>query len=386
MVIDTLRADHLPFYGYPLRTAPNLARLAEEGVLFRRAHSTSSYTAPATASILTSLRPSRHGVLVGLWAAAQEQREVDRIADRVETMAEAFAAAGYTTFAVTDNVNVSRAAGFDQGFHYFRNLRDRGAEAVNRQVLAWRQELGAAEPWFLYLHYMDPHKPYRRREPWYASYRPGGGDWRVAAYDSEIAFVDARIGELRRELGWDERTLVVVTSDHGEELMDRTRMGHGQTLYAEVLDVPLVLWGPPGWAGRREDARVSTLDILPTLVELLGLRQSPDHEGRSLLAPGERPPALAHVRKPVPDRSRELRALIRGDWKLVLHDTGERELYDLAADPGERSNAAEREPERGAAMRREIEALGAGPAEAARTRVEITPELAEHLRSLGYGE
>ena len=101
VVIDTLRADHLPFYGYHRATAPNLGRLAREGILFRRAHSTSSYTAPATASLMTSLLPYRHGVLVGMWAAKNREREVDRIADGVETMAEVFKAAGYTTFAVT---------------------------------------------------------------------------------------------------------------------------------------------------------------------------------------------------------------------------------------------------------------------------------------------
>jgi arylsulfatase A-like enzyme len=235
IVIDTLRADHLPLLGYEKETAPFLTELAESRGAWALAHSTSSWTAPASASLHTSTQAIQHGVRDGFRATQVRRRNdtsirVDRIPDELETMAEAFHEAGYATFGVADNRNICREMGFDQGFERFSTMNYEGADAVNARVMAWSDAIDAARPYFLYLHYMDPHRPYNQHD---SSYRPTGDERldQIAAYDSEIAFVDARIRALHDRFGWDENTVIVVTSDHGEEFLEHGGWDHGRTLY-----------------------------------------------------------------------------------------------------------------------------------------------------------
>ena len=220
----------------------------------------------------------------------------------------------------------------------------------------------------------------------------------VAMYQAEIRYVDAKIRELYERLGWDENTLVIVTSDHGEEFGDHEGTGHGHTLFAELIDVPLLFYGPARWARNPVlSERVSTLDILPTLVELLGLRTTAKHEGRSL-APilnggeweyGQRG-IYSHIqRAPKGSPSPPLvRSMIRGDWKLIVDSSRGTRLYNLADDPGEHSDLRDREVELALRLEAEMEALErrATRCEAASGVVELTPELGERLRSLGYAQ
>jgi arylsulfatase A-like enzyme len=170
VVADTLRADHLPFYGYARETAPFLARLAASGAVFEQAASTSSWTAPATASLLTGLYPPQHGVVLGLRATRRMRRtqptlELNRIPGAVTTLAELLHDAGYRTFGVADNITVCRELGFADGFDRWQTLPYAGAAAVADQILAWAADLAAARPYFLYVHLMDPHHPLHARAP-----------------------------------------------------------------------------------------------------------------------------------------------------------------------------------------------------------------------------
>jgi arylsulfatase A-like enzyme len=402
IVIDTLRADHLPFGGYERNTAPFLSELAAQGIVFESAHSPSAWTAPATASIITSLYPLQHGVLTGLLATDELKIDLNRIPSDVETMGEVFKSNGYATFAVADNLNICEGEGFHQGFDYFQTFRYAAADAVNRQVLAWKNQISDSGPSFLYLHYMDPHAPYHKRAPWYREpERPELT--KIEAYDSEIGYLDAKIRELGDALGWDEHTVIVVTSDHGEELGDHGNTGHGHTLYGELIDVPLVFRAPALLpTGRVVSRRVSTMDILPTLVELLDLDARMKHEGRSLmtLLEGQTPGAEARtIYSHLLDRQRDdppgplvIKSLIHGDWKLIVRGPLSEpaalvyRLYDLKQDPAEHRDIASVHQDRIDSLRRAIEELEARakPFAGETKPFEISPESRERLKTLGY--
>ena len=398
IVVDTLRPDHLPFHGYPKDTAPFLSRLAAEGVVFERARSTSSWTAPGTASIVTSLHPVQHGVHKGLMAVRLLQRvdssiTVNRIPDAVTTVAEVLKDAGYSTWGLSDNLNIGYEENFNQGFDHFRTSNDAGAATVNARLREWLPDMEDAGPYFLYLHYMDPHRPYLKRAPWY---KAGEGELldSIAAYDSEINYVDAKIRELFELLRWDDNTLVVVTSDHGEEFQEHGGWDHGRTLYDEVLDVPLVVYSSTGpLVVGRFDEPVSVMDILPTIRDYLGLPPGPAEQGSSL-APairGEgRPPEgrsfFADLRSPPWFGSLTVKAVVRDDDKYVVTLPDTEELYDLGADPGEQTSLLSERRVLADELRAELDAFeescvryGQESAE-----VELDEEALEKLEALGY--
>jgi arylsulfatase A-like enzyme len=398
VVIDTLRRDHLPMYGYAKDTAPYLSRLAREGVVFEHAVSTSAWTAPATASILTGLYPFQHGVVSGFAASKRMQRgqavvELNRVPKEATTAAELFEGAGYATFGVAENVNLRPEMGFAQGFQRYRHLhREKTADAVHERVLAWRDRWREAERSFLYLHYLDPHSPYLERPPLFDPSTSGAERIR-SAYDSEIHYADRHLALAHEALGWDD-ALIIVTADHGEEFGEHGLTGHSNSLFAAITDVPLIVRFPGGrHAGRRVAPRVSHVDIVPTLRDLLGLPPDPALTGRSLLGllGGE----------PWPDR--ELHAhLLRHDengqvtkrlhatwadrWKWIGGDPAGPMLFDVAKDPGERENLAAARPELVRGLQARFDAAEkdsrrfAGGVHA----FTLDPAKQEELKALGY--
>jgi len=421
IVIDTLRPDHLPFHGYQRDTAPFLAELATKGVVFEHVQSTSSWTAPATASLLTSLHPVQHGVHSGLTAVRTQQQAdptitLNRIPSEVATAAEILKAGGYSTWGVADNLNICSELGFEQGFDHFRMTSDVGAAAVNATVRGWRNGIEEEGPYFLYLHYMDPHRPYLKRAPWYT---PRDGELldSISAYDSEISHVDRKIEELFELLRWDENTLIIVTSDHGEEFQDHGGWDHGRTLYAEVVDVPLVVYssavgcattpavGSSGAAVsgaaadqasggiRRVMESVSILDVLPTMRDAAGLSVGEAEQGVSLLpvitgeadAPAGRS-FHAELRSPPWFGSLTLHSVTRERQKYILTLPDAEELFDLTRDPEERESLVDRRRDAVTAFRAELaEFLESVPRYAAGTvDISLDAETREQLESLGY--
>jgi arylsulfatase A-like enzyme len=399
ITVDTLRQDHLPFYSYPADTAPFLTAIAREGVVFENAYATSSWTAPATASIFTGLYPIQHGVLAGRMAVRAIQKaglplRLNRIPRAADTIAEVMKRAGYSTWAVTQNANVSPEMGFDQGFDLMsRHNPGQRADDITAALLELRPRILARRPYFLYLHYMAPHQPYEEHEPFFDATLQGDAR-RVSAYDSEIRHVDEHIGVAFRAMGW-EKALLMLVADHGEELGDRGRFGHAKTLYAEVLKVPLVVHAPGLVAGRRQIYdRVSQVDILPTFRDLLGVPQDPACPGTSLW------PLLRREGRRLPDRTlfadlwpghaqRERepwqRATIRGRFKLVQGPDGAL-LFDLDRDWLDMHDRAAAYPEIALDLRRRH-----GEFEATAPRLprefEETPfdaRLNEDLKALGY--
>jgi arylsulfatase A-like enzyme len=402
IVIDTLRADHLPAYGYAKDTAPFMSRLAREGVVFEHVYSPSSWTAPATASLFTSLYPFQHGVVLGLRATRKLQARDDSVPLRalpteVETLPEALKRAGYATFGLAENVNISTHLGFHRGFDRFRNLpADDTADALHARLLAWKGRIDAHPRSFLYLHYLDPHSPYTERAPLFDA-RTTGMARAVSAYDSEIRHVDAYLERAYRTFGWERDTLLVLTADHGEEFGEHGSVEHGRSLFGEVLNVPLIVRFPGGrFGGRRVSASVSLIDVLPTLRAGVGQEPSARDAGRNLLplveggAAADERPLFAHLYRPEPGAGRvwDQRAVLHGRRKLILGLAGGPALFDLQADPLDTRDLAQETPAAVKALtrvwadfdQRATRAFGAArePALDEATR--------ERLRALGYVE
>jgi len=425
IVVDTLRADHLSAYGYARDTSPALAELAEEGVRFDRAYAAAPWTKPSVASIFTGQYPHRHGlnfVLATLPASAQ-------------TLAERLSQAGFATAGVVSHGFVGPKNGFDQGFEVYDAHEAKGHShvstvGVTERALKLLDGLAERErPFFLFVHYFDPHYEYRRHPQYgYASGPVGrlrGGEsihdlrkmgpslsaeeveFLESVYDEEIRFTDAGIGRLLAALakrGLEDDTLVIVTADHGEEFFSRGWLGHTRTLYEEVIHVPLVIRVPGGGGrGRAVGAPVSLVSLAPTILDYLGI-DAPDagFQGPSLrpLIDGSRdvdlPPVRSEVRfivlgpdSPLAEKAAFKQAVIDGRYKLIK-DFREQtyELYDLERDPGERENLASSRPD--LLQKMLVELNRTRSAEPAAPPVDenatLDPADAAMLRDLGYAD
>jgi arylsulfatase A-like enzyme len=399
IVIDTLRKDHLPCYGYARETAPFLTRLASRSVVFDNAYTTAPWTAPATASLLTGRYPFQHGVVTGRLAVKKLKEQgapvkLNRIPARAETVAEAMRRAGYDTWAVTQNANITRELGFDQGFVHFRSTSpSRDAQTITHTLLSLRERMRGGRPDFVYLHYMDPHAPNQGRPPFFdASLASPARE--ISAYDSDVRYLDSHLERAFAAFGWEQRAVSLLTSDHGEEFYEHGLHGHARTLYAEVLNVPLLVHAPGRFAPSRVGERVSHVDVLPTLREIAGLPPASGDAGLSLV------PLLSGAARRLPpralfadlwhatysERKRYLAATIEGEWKLVEGDPLGPMLFHLDRDPLDLRNRHEAYPEVAARLRERFR-----HAEASLPR--FTPEfedtvqdaaLNEELRALGY--
>lgn len=410
--LDTLRADHLGSYGYARPTSPFLDSLAAEGVVFERAHTTSPWTLPSHTSLFTGLYPSQHGV----------KNEGFSLPGDVPTLSQALAGRGFATAAVVSAHFLAPRYGLDRGFERYlvvpTNPRHGGAATtVTAEGLGWLAKR-QGRPFFLFLHYMDIHSDYRPAPSFEALFaspyrgRVDGSTRQLRAftrklitfddvdrarlidlYDAEIRQLDdglERLFSRLREQGELEDTLVVVTADHGEEFFEHGGVLHGQSHYQEMLHVPLILSGPGLPKGRRISEPVSLIDLAPTLLALFGAPAPATLPGRDL-APLWRSrdtswperSLFAEADRTVESRDTE-RALIRGNWKLVVHrDTGELELYDLAADPREQQNLAQSDPERAIRLAAELTATLASERRASELP-QVSPSERRQLQSLGY--
>ena len=428
LVVDTLRADHLGMYGYEVPTSPALDALAARGVVFERMYSQAPWTKPSVASILTSLYPPQHRVL--------KEGTKNQLSRSLTTMVEVLSDAGYRTAAVSENPHVQANTGFDQGFDRFEKGKVYGGRPQHVVELAKeiidgstgsgadgsRDDAHDDAPFFLYLHFLDPHGPYTPKGEHVAGFLAGKqtdqprilegtvgkmldgerliqefdeGDleYFTALYDAEIREVDEAIAELVAHLearGRFEDTLIVFTSDHGEGFLEHETLKHGYQLYEEFVRVPLVVVGPGIEPGRVTGALVQHVDLAPTVLELAGLAQPAAFQGQSLR------PLLAG--EPMPDRTafldsswREIdRCAVRSaEWKLILFDDlGRRELYRLTDDPGEQVDLAAEHAELAGRMADAYRAAtrvlpGITPTDALG---ESDPELDRALRAIGYAQ
>ncbi|HKV11915.1 MAG TPA: sulfatase [Thermoanaerobaculia bacterium] len=420
ILVDTLRADHLGVYGYGRDTSPALDAFAKESLLFENARSQASCTFPSANSILTSRSPS---------AFLGQPQQALGIPPGIQSIAEILAGRGYKTAAVSASAVVRNtksrfnpSGGFGRGFAIFdEECVWKAAHCVNRralEVLAQKDE----RPFFLYLHYMDPHGPYRPPQkhrkfsggeiatdkPFIRQGDPNPiGDWLykekpdpgvtpaelqhlVDLYDDEIVYFDLRFGQLLKSLkkaGLLENTIVVLTADHGEEFLEHGHIKHCRTLFDSSIKIPYVLH-IPGVPARAVAAPVQNLDLLPTILDYLGIDATGlNLEGRSLRPVIEEKRGTGELRQFAAQGS--LRSASDERYKLI-HDLAANTwtLYDLKADPGETTDALARERRSFFRLRESLggwleRTEGAGSESES---VRKAREAEKKLRSLGYLE
>lgn len=382
ITIDTLRADRLGAYGHKRARTPVLDRLASEGARFADATAHAPLTYPSHVAILTGRYPASFGVkLNGMTPLPQE---ATTIAERLRTR-------GYRTGAVIGSVIIDRSSGLDQGFEHYDDripggtgpmvaLADlqRTAEAVTRAAVEWiapRQS-----PWFLWAHYYDPHLPYS--PPAYAT-RAAPSD----PYDAEIAYVDEQIGVLLGRIDR-SRTLVIVTSDHGEALGDHGEDDHGYFIYDATLRVPLIVAGP-GVEPRVIAGQVRSVDIAPTIAAFAGatVTGTDGEDLRPLLNGSSRRDVPLSVAESWYPRMHfgwsELRSARVGEWKFIA--APKPELYDLRTDPGETKNIINDRPQVAARLAADLRKVAEGSRRTDRPPA-AQPDAAtiERLQALGY--
>ena len=392
--VDTLRPDHLGCYGYARDTSPSIDRLAAEGVLFENVFSQSPWTLPSFATVFTSLYPMQHGA----WALNTKLRT------DIPTLPMMLHKRGYSTAGIINAPFLSPDYNVDRGFEYYDYSHPiRSADAVTADALAYLDN-HIDEPFFVFVHYFDPHTPYAPPQPYdkmfYPEYKGGlwppfsinvpkrarttdfcmdvlqevragvdeatsrlsAEDWEFvrALYDGEIAFTDKAIGELLdgvEERGLRENTLVIFLSDHGEEFYEHQGFEHGHTLYNEVIKVPLII-SFPGLVpeGVKVDECVRLIDIAPTVLDYVDIEPSVHLEGTSIrpLLEGKGPvtrpegsllpPGVTYSESML--YGTERKCVVAYPWKCVYDIvTADRQLFNLISDPAEEHDLAADDPE-----------------------------------------
>lgn len=419
ILVDTLRADKLGTYGYTKRkTTPNLDTFAAGAQVWEQAVSQNAWTVPSVASLFTGVDPQAHRTL----NFKQGQKlETDTIADAHDTMAESYKAAGYTTAAFVKSTVLNTSHGFSQGFDKYEVVPGKdqawgySAKELNDMAIPWLTgQLKGAKPFYAYLHYMDPHSPYKAPEPWYSKYKGSytgkmdgahvqleeafkagtvtQADWdhELALYDAEIEYFDTEFGRLWGELqkaGVAQNTIVVLVADHGEAFGEHKNVFHGN-LYQENIHVPVMMRGPGLKAGRMKHY-AQLIDVPPTLAELTGTPKGKYWQGRSMVS------AMAggsgHTNAVYSEYAGH-RMVIEPSTglKLILGD-GPGKLFDLKADPLEKTNLYDSRTTDVARLKAQLDArftagqglfskFGAGKSAG------MSAEQCEMLKQLGYVE
>ncbi len=423
IVVDTLRWDRVGAYGHDRDTSPVMDALAAEGVRFEYAYASAPWTMPSVASLITGLYPTGHGVMTAMTGMSKD----------VHTLPEILRERGFRTGGVVSNhlIRSRLGRGFAQGYDIYRGSEAGGHDhistgGVTDQAIEMVRDFARTDaPFFLFVHYFDPHFNYRRHPAvGFAPPRVGRLDGRqnihqlrnllqelseaeidflLDLYDEEIFFTDAGIGRLLeavREVGAYDSTIIVLTSDHGEEFRDHGWLGHTRTLYQELIRVPLII-SAPGYRGKPRVVpdRVSLVSITPTLLDLLSIEREglsfhePSLEGPMSGCGGDAPDfVLTEVGFLPPGIPRGVKrafkkAIVGERYKLIRdEETGKVELYDLEADPGERNNLADAQPALRNQLLRELDGRlrrarqGATPPDLRH----LSDDEIESLRALGY--
>jgi choline-sulfatase len=384
LTLDTTRPDRLGAYGSRAGATPALDALAARGTTFEQAMAHLPLTRPSHATILTGLLPHHHGV----WSNGPY-----RLDDRFETLAERSRSGGYRTAGVVGSFILTRSFGLEQGFDLFDDEvfdvpgadPERPAGAVVDRAFAWMAEARLAPPFVLWLHFYDPHEPYAPPEPFRDRFA-------TDPYTGEVATMDAAIGHLMAELerrGWLAQTLVVAVGDHAEALGEHGEATHGYFVYESTLRVPLIMAGPRVPSGRRVGAPVGLVDLMPTLVEALGLARPGDTSDgqsfwRELIGGQVRPRTVLFEHRSLREQFgwSPLSGLRSGCWKLI--EAPIPELFDLEADPGEMRNLAAALPGELERVRAEWQSRRPSLEGPEPTAQPLSPEEEERLGALGY--
>jgi arylsulfatase A-like enzyme len=416
--IDTVRYDSLSVFGNPEPTSPAIDRVARMGTSFSNASASSPWTLPSHASLLSGLYPHRHRV----------RNHEHKLPEDIETLTEILAGSSMQTAGIVSVELLGKKHGFERDFDSFlyvpewrelssgdRFLANPGVEVTDR-ALKWLGR-NADDPFFLFLHYYDAHSDYAPRSEYRERFvdpyegRADGSTGQLLEvrsgtleytaedaahtkqlYEAEIRELDdqlARIFAYLDESGLADSTLVVVTSDHGEEFLEHGSVLHGRTYFDEVIRVPLILRGPGIPAGQVVDVPVSLVDVTPTILDQLGLPVPEAMQGLPLAGTWSAPEAWTRgtviAEADWQNRLPESFWMIRGKRYKLIYDWRNKspELYDMLEDPEEASDLSEEKPELTSALIQELEDTMESY-RSGETRVEISEEELDRLRSLGY--
>jgi len=452
IVIDALRFDHLSCYGHNRRTTPHIDNLAEEGILFERAYSTACWSLPSHASMFTGLYPSKHGA----------DDEHHYLTNRYATLAEVLKNAGYQTALFNNNPWVGPDFGLARGFGFVQSdiIRDRnprrffrrviqkakkiltntntGAAVMTKYALKWFDEYVKTQesPFFTFIHYNEPHRPYRFNRILRRKFKDGISAWQASRinqdhdayiagaarmterdffglktiYDSEIYHADDYIGQLfvyLKERGILDDTIVIVTADHGENFGEHSLMDHKLCLYETLIHVPLIIRYPKEFApGTRSQSLVQHVDLFPTLLDILDI-EAPDVrkelQGYSLvekhgnqrsfiIAENSYPNLIDTKKYPTFDTARHNRRLkvVRNAQhnKYIWASDGKHELYNLEKDPAELDNLIDQSADLAIALQETLDKWLATfqVYEPEGDVHKVDPAVRERLADLGYME
>lgn len=441
IVIDCLRADHVSCYGYHRKTTPTLDAIARQGLLWENARSASSWTKPSVASIFTGLHPSQHGTYSGIKRSkSRSVATTDMLPDGVPTLAEGFTTAGWRTAAFANNAQLDPSTRLDRGFTTFEPRAGK-ADSLIERYLQWLDAADGA-PSFAYLHFLEAHWPYKPRARHVAMF---GGDRdtnkfrdytardygqlrrelasgeasladadltdMVRMYDGSVRRLDGKVTEILGSLaarGLYEQTVVAVTADHGEEFLEHGSIGHGHTLYNELIGVPLILKIPGERGGQRFTQPVSLVNLPCTLLRTAGI-DAPFPGSDLRIAPADDEAVCCELRV----GSRVTQTIEVGAWKL--HRTRRRasqrqtatsatnehssdadttnhtvhELYHLQDDPLEQRNVIDENSRRsiGSKLQQKLDdwAAASGPIMArSHCEADVDERVVQRIRDLGY--
>lgn len=431
LVVDTLRADHLSSYGASKNKTPVIDGLAADGTRFARAYSQASWTRPSFGTIFTSLYPSSHRAI----------HKSDALPEAVVTLAEVMQGAGYATVGFANNINVAPLFGFQQGFDQYvflepefffgatesaaqltiynqlRLIRERfvskkkwvenyyqPADVVVKHGLDWIAARDPQRPFFMFLHFMEPHDPYFVHPYNGEAYArvanpnpdPSLADTYRDAYDGAIRFLDEELAKFIAELkarGLYDDAVILLTADHGEEFHEHGGWWHGTTLYDEQLAVPLIVkGGPAAPKGVVNEAVVSSLDIAPTLIQAAGLKVPQSMVGKPLGLSTDAPAPRDHAFAESELEGNILQAYRSGGMKVIHANPGnprglpEHQLFDVANDPREQKDLIATQTEVANKLTADMGAVQSHAesiaVESTGTSIDAASE--ERLRALGY--
>lgn len=428
LLMDTLRADHLGCYGYTRPTSPHIDEFGKGSLLFERALSNSPWTKPSMGSLFTSKYPSSH--LAFNWS--------DDLNDVNLTLAELLKNLNYFTVAFQTNPILSKNHNFNQGFMLFEDIPHENAELVVSQFSHWLEKYKSGRPFFAYLHFMDPHLPYEapaeflkpfesrpleseftgQEHPTLIRKATGQGitdddkQHLTNLYDAEIRYLDSNFEKIISALekkGLKDNTVIILTSDHGEELWDHGSFEHGHTLYREVLHVPLIIGYSKSIPSRSINSLIHLMDLLPTVLHLAGQDITRDLNGKSLIPSEiEGKPASRTMYFEGLLYGTEKKGILREGWKLI-EDTGEIwpmalhlpeserqslssitsqkfELYNTETDFYDKDNVIERFPQIAKELKKLLQQMKVKTLDNSIIKKSEKKKKLEDLKSLGYIE
>jgi len=372
--IDTLRKDHCGIYKYQRATTRSMDGLAARSLVFSNMVSASSFTVPSVGSLFTSSYPGEHGAI---------GKDEMILPEKNITLAEVLEKNGYHTAAFSASPFISPEFGFGQGFEIFSTTDSAHADALYDKAMPWLDTHYHEQPFFMYVMFFDPHQPYDPPESVERLFQRDAFGYKIwpdsmlknkpvrvsklspkitpvelefakSMYDSEVEYVDQFIGMMLQKaeiLGLLNRTMVIITSDHGEEFLEHGGFGHSRTLYNESISVPFVLYYPGISApGKKISSLVRNVDVMPTILDLVGISPPEKISGRSLRplfenSAGLKPaPAFSEL-KSFTKAGEYLRALTTPDDKLIENQPSIKfEFYNLAKDPREKTDISAQSP------------------------------------------